>query len=164
MEGLAKLGFDLKGIVFYMVNFGVVLWVIKKFVFTPLIEWADKRRESINANIEAAEKIKDAFKQEMIERDAEHKEYVEKLRAQYEQSTDQAEKKAREIIAEAEKERQRILAKAKDETVSLKNQIREELESELLKKVTKIVTTSLRTGVTPETAAVIVENMWRETQ
>lgn len=163
MEGLAKLGFDLKGIVFYMVNFGVVLWVINKFVFTPLIAWADARRKSIHDNLEAAEKIKETYKQEFQKQESEHKQYIEKLRTEYEQSQTQAEQKAREIITEAETERQRILAKAKDETDSLKNQIRQELESELISKVTKIVTTSLRTGVTPETAAVIVENMWRET-
>jgi F-type H+-transporting ATPase subunit b len=163
MEGLAKLGFDLKGIVFYMVNFGVVLWVINKFVFTPLIAWADARRKSIHDNLEAAEQIKETYKHEFQKQESEHKQYIEKLRTEYEQSQAQAEQKAREIITEAEAERQRILAKAKDETASLKTQIRQELESELISKVTKIVTTSLRTGVTPETAAVIVENMWRET-
>ena len=163
MEGLAKLGLDLKGIVFYMVNFGVVLWVIKKFVFTPLLAWADKRRESISQNLDAAEQIKSTFEKEMVERESEHKKYVENLRAGFEKSEQQAKDQAREIITGAEKERQRILAQAKEETVSLKVQLRQELEEQLLGKVTKIVTTSLRNGVTPETAAVIVENMWRET-
>ena len=163
MEGLAKLGLDLKGIVFYIVNFGVVLWVIGKFAFKPLIAWVDKRRNEIDSNLKAASEIQTKLQAEMAEREADHKRNIEKLREEFEQSDKQAKEQARALIASAEAERQRILANAKTEAESLKSQFQEGIEKELLAKVTKVVTASLRSGVTPETAAIIVANTWRDT-
>src|SRR3989344_4517131 len=47
---MEKLGIDLKLILVQIVNFGLLLFILKKVLYKPVLEYIKKRREELEAN------------------------------------------------------------------------------------------------------------------
>lgn len=92
MQFLGKLGIDIKLLIAQMINFGLLLWLLAKFVYKPIINRIEKEEQELERaqeQSEALEKEKESFaKEKKTEIDA-------------------AKKQVREIIKEA-----KIIAKA----------------------------------------------------
>lgn len=116
---MAALGIDLLTIIVYVINFGLVLFVLQRFAFKPVAAMLEKRRHEINQGLSAAS---EAQKQA----DAQRAEFEKELSRAREAS--QAE--ARKIAEATEKMRQDILVAAQKEADEIKARAREEAEQE----------------------------------
>ena len=101
--------------VFNLVNFAILLYLLKRILFKPALAYLDRRREKIAAQMEAARVSEEKAAQLAAERQ-------EALKATFEQNrrtVEEAKHRAEEIIAtakaDAKKEASRILTEARSQ-------------------------------------------------
>jgi F-type H+-transporting ATPase subunit b len=59
MEGLAKLGFSVPTLIAQLINFGIILILMRVFAFKPILRMMDERSNKIKRSLEDAERIKE---------------------------------------------------------------------------------------------------------
>lgn len=150
MDAFAKLGIDLWGIVLYITSFGVLLAVMARFVYKPLLRYLDERRELIRKSIEEAETLRLKFEEEIAKQTAENEEYVAGVRARMAEAQRFVKQSARELIADADARRERILAEAKAQAELMKDQVLDEAEGELKTRMEAVVLSVLEKAVPKE--------------
>lgn len=83
-----------------LVNFAILLYLLKRFLYKPALNYLDRRRERIAAQMEAARKAK---------------EEAESLAAQREEALNAAFDQAQRTVEEARAQAEEIIAAAKEE-------------------------------------------------
>lgn len=89
----SALGIDWKMLVFQVIGFVILVWLMAKFVYPPLLKTIDKRQEQIEASSEAAKEA--------------------------EEKASKASKEITKLLAEARKEASEIVTTAKEEATAL---------------------------------------------
>lgn len=119
MEALANLGIDFKVLLAQVINFGILLFILTKFLYQPILSTLDKRRERIAQSLDKAEEIDQTAKQ--AEQD-------------YQTKIAEANKEANAIIEEAkeaaDKIRRDTLKTATAEAAALKASAQEQIGAE----------------------------------
>ncbi|GAB4141537.1 MAG: hypothetical protein Fur0024_3690 [Patescibacteria group bacterium] len=124
MEALKEIGFNLTNFVLYFINFGLVLFLLTKLLYKPIIkmleEQEDKERKA-NENFRLAE------------------EAVSQSRESYENMINSAKQEAKEIISSQKSKLDEIFKKAEVDAQAEKEKIlkeaREEAKDEVLKMI-----------------------------
>jgi F-type H+-transporting ATPase subunit b len=80
-----------------VINFGILLYILKRLLFKPALEFLDRRREQIAARISAARASEEEAKQLVVAREAE----LQQARGRAEEILDAARRDAESIIAQA---------------------------------------------------------------
>lgn len=86
-------------LVFGVINFGILLYLLKRLLFKPALEFLDRRREQIAARIEAARQSESQAEQLVMERESELK---------------QAREHAEGILEKARSDAEALIAQAKN--------------------------------------------------
>lgn len=86
-------------LVFGVVNFGILLYLLKRLLFKPALEFLDRRREQIAARIEAARQSESQAQLLVAERESE---------------LQQARESADDILESAQREAEAVIAKARE--------------------------------------------------
>ncbi len=131
MEVLSKLGVDWKLLVAQVVNFLVLLLVLRKFAYRPMLEFLENRAKKIESGIRdaklAAEKLAEIEKKE--------RETLEEARREsasiVARARESAEKVADKVMAESREESERILVEARRKVESERENMREDMRREL---------------------------------
>ncbi|MDP1846089.1 MAG: F0F1 ATP synthase subunit B [Candidatus Moranbacteria bacterium] len=130
-ELLSKLGIDWKLLIAQIVNFLVLLFVLYKFAYGPVLAMLDKRQKKIEKGLKDA----DEAHKKLAESADMQKEILRKARIEakdiVEKSYVQAEKSKSEIAAEAKTQAEKIIANAKDQIELEKNKMITEVKSEI---------------------------------
>lgn len=116
MEILGNLGIDIKLLIAQIINFGLLLWLLKKFLYAPIIRRIEKDERELNEaknQKEKLEKEKQQFQEQKIKELAE------------------ARKKTESIIAEAQNLAKKIEERAQKETEEEKEKILQQIRSRL---------------------------------
>ncbi|EKD63711.1 MAG: hypothetical protein ACD_51C00224G0008 [uncultured bacterium] len=119
MELIEKLGIDLKLLLAQVVNFLILLFVLKKLVYKPVLKMLDTRKNMIAKTVEDSKKME---------------ERIEKLEEERKGTLAKASKEAVSIIEKAKKdaesEHQKILEKAKGEISNMMDRCRTQIVAE----------------------------------
>ena len=119
MEIVSKLGIDVKLILAQIVNFVIILIVLRKLAYKPILDLLDRRKKMIEKNVDDTRKIEER----MVKMEEEKKHVIA-----------DAGKKAMEIIekakAEAQAEREQATLNAKKEISGLAERYRAQLKAE----------------------------------
>ncbi len=119
MELLTKLGIDWKLLLAQGINFLIVLAVLYKFLYKPLLKFLDERKHRIESSLAEAKRIESELKD------------MEKKREETER---EARRQAQEIIVAAEKEaevrRQEVITKMKEEAQVALTEAKQRFEAE----------------------------------
>lgn len=96
-----------------IVNFAIIFWVLRKFLYKPVLTFLDKRKDEIAQSIDSAKKMeqeeaKMQEKQEKLVSDAK-----KEARSIMDEAKKQLEKQKKEVLAKAHEEASEIIAKAK---------------------------------------------------
>lgn len=130
-ELLSKLGIDWKLLIAQIVNFLVLLFVLYKFAYGPVLAMLDKRQKKIEKGLKDA----DEAHKKLAESEEKQKEILRKARTEakdiVEKAHIQAEKSKSEIAGEAKKQSEKIIANAKDQIEQEKNKMITEVKSEI---------------------------------
>lgn len=87
-------------LLFNLLNFALLVWLLKRFLFKPVLSWLDRRRE---------------LEEQRLHRAKETQAQAEALLQEREAALAEANRRAREIVAQAEAETQSILRDARRE-------------------------------------------------
>ena len=116
---LASLGFDFTKFMWQIANFLVLMFLLKKFAYKPVLNMLDERRKSIEDAINNAETAKTE---------------AEKMRKQYEAHLAEAKQEAQDIIAKAtklgEEMKNEIVANAQSEATKAIQRAQDEISRE----------------------------------
>lgn len=130
-ELLAKLGIDWKLLIAQIINFLILLFVLYKFAYGPILAILEKRQKKIEKGLaeaeEARKKLEESKKrQKEILQKARHeaKEIVEKAHIQ-------AEKMKSEITETAKKQAEKIIQEARKDIEMEKEKTISEIKSEI---------------------------------
>ena len=119
MELITKLGIDWKLLIAQIVNFLIVLGVLYRFLYRPLVKHLADRKERIDRSLQEAQRIEEELKA------------IQGKKAEAEL---EAKRKAQEIVDEAMKEagvrRQEILERVKAEAAEAVTAAKRQLEAE----------------------------------
>ncbi len=116
---MEKLGINVTWLLAQIVNFGVLLFILWRFAYKPVLGMLNARKQKIQESLEYAEKVKqDAA--------AQQKEFERKL----DETRRETQAAAAAAAQVGEKEREIILAQARDEARKLIDQARAQIEYE----------------------------------
>ncbi|MBP9828059.1 ATP synthase F0 subunit B [Patescibacteria group bacterium] len=162
MDALAKLGIDWWGILLYVVNFGVLLAVLTRFLYRPLMKAIDDRRLFIASNVEASEKLRTDFEKEAAQQKADTAAHVARLEAELAHAKIAADAQAKQLLAEAEERKAKLLAETQQQIEAMKTAVKKDLEADMLRTMKNVVTTVLRDRVPAEVVQESVRDAWKE--
>lgn len=161
IDALAKIGFDWRVALANLVNFLIVFWLLKRFVFAPMQSKLKERKEAIEKGIEdaqiaerdrvmAKEKYEETVKEARVEATAIVSDAREKEKAIVSEAQGKAEEEARRIKSETEvsieKERSRMQEDIRKSTAEmivsgvekiLKEEVDEKKNEEIINSVIK---------------------------
>ena len=114
-EILGKLGFDLQVFIFNTVNILLLLFLLKKFIVTPVLAMVEERKKIIHAGFQKEEEARLALERAQAEAKnilnlavVESEEILNKAKQQGNKQTEQ-------ILEQAQKQADKILASADEE-------------------------------------------------
>ena len=120
---------------FQIINFVVLLFILKRILYKPVKEIIEKRRNIIEKNISEAEKIKE----EAMEIHARNQQEMEKLKELKRELTDKMKEEVEAekgvILADADKEAQKLIEKKQVLFDTEKRRLETELKSQALEIV-----------------------------
>lgn len=87
-----------------ILNFLILIWLLKRFLFSPIVEAMDEREARINSRLEEAREQREEATQEAEAYRAKQKQLEEEREAYLAEAEEEAEERRRELIAEARAE------------------------------------------------------------
>ena len=131
MESLQALGINLPSLVLHTINFVVLLALLTRFLYKPVMRVLDDRAARIKESMERAEAIKTQF----IQAEADVRASLDKARKEGQAIVDQATRIAEQMRAQARQEAQteadKIVAKAREQLDLERKQVVSELRREM---------------------------------
>lgn len=130
MELLVKLGINWQLLLAQIVNFGIVVGVLTLFVYRPLLNLIDQRRERVRKSMEDVQRI-DAQKKEMEEFRAEQMKKIDaETGAFLANAKKEAEETKKRMLELAEQEADRILTKGEQKLTEERTRVLAELQGQ----------------------------------
>lgn len=161
MEVFSSLGIDWNSVIIYVVNFGLLVAVIAYFFTGPLLKLIDERRDTIQKNLEEAERIKNEFMAEKKKADAEK----ETLKVEMEQKMSHLKKELDQKRKEEEEKLELRKAKMLEEVRSLvteeKNNILKQAEKQTIELIEKVVLHVVSNNVPDDVVKSSVQDAWK---
>ena len=150
MELLAKLGIDWKLLLAQVVNFGILLGILTAFVYRPLLDLLDARRERIAKAMEDAGRIEGQKKEMEQIRITELQKIDQEAGAFLERAKEQAEKIKADILQVASKEAEGLLAKGKQQLEGERARVMGEVQMILTKVILEMTEKILEREFSPD--------------
>ena len=130
-ELFSKLGIDWKLLIAQIVNFLVLLFILYKFAYGPIVAMLEKRQRKIEQGLKDAE----GARKNLEKSEERQKEILKKARADFKvivgKARTQAEKSKSEIAAEAKAQAEKIITDAKNQIKQEKQKTINEIKSEI---------------------------------
>lgn len=113
---MEELGIDWKILLGQIINFVILLYLLKRFAFKPFLNMLEKRKDHIAEGVKKSEEAEKSLQkirilESQIRESGEHK-----ARAVLKEAETKAELKAKEIIISAEKEKEKIIERVREMT------------------------------------------------
>jgi len=135
MEILAKLGVDWKLLIAQIINFVILLFILRHFAYKPILRVLEDRREKIDKGLKDAEEAT----KKLLEAEKKEKAVLDEARYQAEQiiskSEETAKKNKEDIMASADEKAKKIMATAEKKIEEEKDKMIMEAKKELAKLV-----------------------------
>lgn len=128
---MESLGIDVRLIVVQIINFGILFFVLTKFLYRPILKILDERKRRIAESLTHEQKIAEERVKLDKEKENELKKAKEKGREIIEEAKTEAEKQKNTLLKKAESEAERLLGRAKEQLILEKEKLREEIKKEL---------------------------------
>ena len=128
---MEKLGLNVNWFISQLVSFVVLLLVLQRLLYKPILNMLDQRAQRIRESMEYAERVK----QESARAQEAYQKQIEEGRREAQgiitQATQQAERAREDILAKARQEAQEVKAKAQDEMEYERKRVMAELRDEV---------------------------------
>ncbi|TSC58537.1 MAG: F-type H+-transporting ATPase subunit b [Candidatus Peregrinibacteria bacterium Greene0416_19] len=162
MELLTKLGIDWKLLLAQIVNFTIVLGVLTYFVYRPLLDLLDRRRDRIAKAMEEVKQIEhqkaelDAFRLEQMRK------IDEETGAFLERAKREAEAAGRKMVDEAKAEADRLLGRGRQQLEEERAKVFAEVQGTLVSMIVRMTEKILAREFTAKDQERIVSSLNKE--
>lgn len=109
------LGFDVNKFIWALINFLILVFLLKKFAYKPVLNMLDERKRSIEESLSRAEKARDEAERMQKEYEAQLAQAREEAQRIIEQATKLGEQMKEEILANAQAEASKAIQRAQEE-------------------------------------------------
>ncbi len=154
-EGLLKVDPGL--LLWTIITFVILLLILWKFAWKPIVDALDSRAEKIRSDIDNAERSRHDAEALLDE----HKELMNKAKEESSaiiaKGKEEAERIRNDIIEKANKESKEITDRAKKEIEMVKNQALEEIKNEVIVVSSSIATKIISKNINPDDQKSLVE-------
>lgn len=157
-----KLGINPTLILFQVINFFVLMFILKKFLYKPILSMFDKRKENVEkteALRQELDKEKNALGDEKAKLLSEAKEEANTLLTDVHKQTEEIRRRAED---DARKQAEHIIERAEEQTSALEAQLRQELTEDAKKTALSVAEKVLRDTITDQQRAQILEQTAKE--
>lgn len=162
MEILSTLGINWALLLAQMVNFAIVLFVLSKFVYRPLLQVIDQRREAIRKAAEDVERI--AHQKEQMERT--RQEMLKKADSEagviLEHAKTEAEAMRKDILENAQKQAAQILDRGEKQLEGERARVFGEVQEVLATTIMTMTEKILRREFTADDQKRLLQELERE--
>jgi F-type H+-transporting ATPase subunit b len=131
MQVLETLGINLTGFLWHTANFLLLLFLLSKILYKPIVKILDERAERVRESMERAEQIRAQSERDEQERLAQMDEARRQVQAMLTQATSMAEQVKAEARQAAQDEARRIVERAQTEATAERNQAMSELRQQV---------------------------------
>jgi F-type H+-transporting ATPase subunit b len=119
LDALEPLGIDPALLIAYLINFVILLFLLRLFLYRPILNMTEERRQKIQASLDEADKVR----QEAEIQRTDFQRELENTRKTSQDATTR-------VVQETEKMREAILAEARQEAEQIREQARQQIELE----------------------------------
>lgn len=130
-ELFAKLGIDWKLLVANTITFFLVLWLLRKFAYKPLMDIMEKRRQTIDEGLSNADKAKAELAAVKAEKEKMLAETKEESMQMLQEAMHDAESRRQDLLAKAEADAKALLEKSKQQMEAQQQAMMEEAKGQL---------------------------------
>jgi len=116
---LSALGFDFSLFLAYLINFGILVYFLRRFAYEPILNMLEQRKQRIADGLAAADRVR-----------AEAEEEQTKLREELERVQVASQEESSQIAKATAEMRESILAEAREEAEAIKVRARTDIEAE----------------------------------
>jgi F-type H+-transporting ATPase subunit b len=127
---LEALGITANGIIAYIINFALLVWLLNMFLYKPVKNALTQRQQRIAESLEAADKATQEAAQQRVEFEKELAEARKAAQAEAQKAAEATEKMRQEILATAQKEADEIKTQAREEAELEKQQVAADLQKQ----------------------------------
>jgi len=160
---LDALGVNPLSILIHVVNFLILLFLLQRFLFGPVLKMLDDRSATIRDSVEAA----DRMRQETARADQERNEVLREARRQAEEIVARANQEAERLRAEArttaQEEAQRIITRAEQEANAERQAAMQDLRAQVADLAISAAERVIRRNLDGQAQRVLVEEFLAET-
>jgi len=161
MDAIHKIGINYQALAVYLVNFGILLAALGKFLYRPILNLLDERREVIRKNLKEAEDLRESFTEELEKQQEKTNTLVTSMERDVMRAKGEAKEEAAKLLESAEAERSRILEGAQAYAEEIKQSTHREVADEVLLRVERIVGTVLQNKVPESVIQESVRDAWK---
>lgn len=162
MELFSKLGIDWRMLIAQMINFGILLFILHRYVYRPLIAMLEKREAMIEKSVNDARAVEERLKSA----EAGYEEVMTKARTQAAELLDTAEKTAEQRRAQAIEKTKEDVRQIVEQTRAMlrteKTQMIEEIRHDVVTLVVSATKSILADVTTPKISEELAEKAIHE--
>lgn len=147
MEALAKLGIDPWGIVLYIATYGVLIAVLGRFLYKPLLKYLDERRDIIKSNLQEAEELRGQLTTETAKVKVASEAAMAEAREKINEAQRFAKESAKSLLADADTRREKMLADAATQVAEMKAGLLDDATAEMKTRIERIVLGVIKNAV-----------------
>jgi F-type H+-transporting ATPase subunit b len=159
---LGKLGILLPNLIFYLVNFFIMLWLLNRFLYPPIVKLFNERRERIRDSLAEAERVKEEAAAERARLESQIAEERRTSQERLREAVARSEEAAGRRLAEASAEADQILARARVEADQARQQALVGLQGEIADLALRAAAKVLREGIDDQGHRALVDRFLRE--
>jgi F-type H+-transporting ATPase subunit b len=160
---MEALGLNPVSILWHTINFLLLLFLLQRFLYKPVLQMLDERQRKIRESVEAA----DRMRQETAQADLERADALREARRQAEEIVTRAMQEADRLRAEArgqaQEEAQRIVSRAEQEAVAERQQAMLELRRQVADLAVLAASKVIGRSLDDPTNRMLVEQFLAET-
>jgi len=149
------IGFQFTKTIFLVVNFFILLFLLKKFFFKPVVDILDARKEKIKEGLAQREIAKQEQEAALKEREK----IIAKSRVDSKNIIKEAEKARGDIIAKANEEAKNIIEKTNKLIAAQKEKMKEEMNLQLIELLNSAAHSVLPNLIKQDSNKKMVENI-----
>ena len=128
---MSGLGINLVYLISHVINFLLLLWLLKKFAYEPVLRMLAERRQRIEEGLKAADLAREEAARQRAELERQLEEERRKAQERIAAATRQTEQLREQIIAEARAEAERIIAEAREQAQLERERILQEARRQI---------------------------------
>ncbi|RME46528.1 MAG: ATP synthase F0 subunit B [Chloroflexi bacterium] len=128
---MSGLGINLIYLVSHIINFLLLLWLLKRFAYQPVLRMLAERRQRIEEGLRAADLAREEAARQRAELERQLEEERRRAQERIAAATRQTEQLREQIIAEARAEAERIIAEAREQAQLERERILQEARRQI---------------------------------